>query len=168
MVIKKFHNLLDDGKTLFFLGLSERVVSEFTSKEDQKLARYALYNCWEWLEYKSTSGDLLYDLLDNEETSITISLELADNETDIMAWNCIIDAVAFTSRKAFEKEGVKYYPEPISLVDDTIVEHFTECFNKCVGHADSYINDIYLLLEKYNNGSIKRNLRDEVLIELQI
>lgn len=162
MVIKKFHNLLDDGKTLFFLGLSERVVSEFTSKEDQKLARYALYNCWEWLEYKSTSGDSLYDVLDNEETSITISLELADNETDIMAWNCIIDAVAFTSRKAFEKEGVKYYPEPISLVNDTLVEHFLECFNTCVEHADSYIEKMFLLID----SSIKRNLRNEVVSEI--
>ncbi|MGM0805629.1 MAG: Imm6 family immunity protein [Bacillota bacterium] len=162
MVIKKFYNLSDDGKVLFFLGLSERVVSELTLKEDQKLAQNALYTCWEWLEYKNISGDLLYDLLDNEGMSITISLEMADNEAEIMAWNCIIDAVAFTSRKAFEKEGDKYYPEPISLVDDTLVEHFMKCFNTCVEHADSYIEKMFLLID----SSIKRNLRSNIVSEI--
>ncbi|MEH7229141.1 Imm6 family immunity protein [Bacillus safensis] len=46
---------------------------------------------------------MLYELLDNEENGITIIQEMSDIETDILAWNCIIDAVAYTSRKAFER-----------------------------------------------------------------
>ncbi|GGF84081.1 Imm6 family immunity protein [Paenibacillus aceti] len=106
--------------------------------------------------------------MDNEENSITIIQDMSDNETDVAAWNCIIDAVAYTSRKAFEKEGVKYYPEPIALVDDTLVDHFMDCFERCVEESDSYIQRIVFLLEDCKNGNITSDIQAEVLKKLQI
>lgn len=50
------------------------------------------------LNSEENIGDVLYELLDNEENGITIIQEMSDNETDVEAWNCIIDAVAYTSR----------------------------------------------------------------------
>ncbi|WP_244811751.1 Imm6 family immunity protein [Caldibacillus sp. NES_3] len=50
------------------------------------------------LNSEENIGDILYELLDNEENGITIIQEMSDNETDVEAWNCIIDAVAYTSR----------------------------------------------------------------------
>lgn len=113
-------------------------------------------------------GDSLYDLLDNEENGITIIQEISDNETDIMAWNCIIDAVAYTSRKVLEREGIKYYPEPIALVDDTLVEHFIDCFERCIKNSDSYIKKINILLNYSKNWNIAPGLRTAVLRELKI
>lgn len=106
--------------------------------------------------------------MDNEENGITIFQEMSVNEVDVIAWYCIIDAVAYTSRKAFEKEGVKYYPEPIALVDDTLVDHFIDCFEKCIENSSSYIQRINSFLDGYNDENIVSDLRTEVLRELQI
>lgn len=157
MANTNFSSLTDDGKVIFFLGLSEKVLSVFSKKEDQILAQEVIYKCWEWLKDKENIGDILYELLDNEENGITIIQEMSDNETDVIAWNCVIDAVAYTSRKAFEREGVKYYPEPIALVDDTLVDHFMDCFEGCIENSDSYIQRINSLLDDYKNGNVFRN-----------
>lgn len=168
MANTSFRNLTEDSKVIFSLGLSEKVLSVFSKKEDQILAQEVIYKCWEWLEDKENIGDILYDILDNEENGITIIQEISDNETDIMAWNCIIDAVAYTSRKAFEREGVKYYPEPIALVDDTLVEHFIDCFRECLKNSDIYIRRINILLDDYKKGNIEPDLRTVILRELKI
>ncbi|HFK1545150.1 TPA: Imm6 family immunity protein [Bacillus albus] len=168
MANTNFSSLTEDGKVIFFLGLSEKVLSVFSQKEDQILAQEVIFKCWEWLKGKENIGDILYELLDNEENGITIIQEMSDNEIDVIAWNCVIDAVAYTSRKAFEREGVKYYPEPIALVDDTLVGHFMDCFAKCIENSDSYIQRINFLLDDYKNGNITSDLRTEVLSELQI
>lgn len=168
MVYTNFSSLTDDGKVIFFLGLSEKVLLVFSQKKDQVLAQEVIYKCWEWLKVKENIGDILYELLDNEENGITIIQELSDDEKHVMAWNCIIDAVAYTSRKAFEREGVKYYPEPIAMVDDTLVDHFVDCFEGCIENADIYIQRLYVLLEDYKNGNIMSNLRTEVLRKLEI
>jgi hypothetical protein len=166
MTIINFGSLTDEGKVIFFLGLSEKVLSVFSKEEDQNTAQEVIYKCWEWLRDKENIGDILYELLDNEENGITIIQEMSDNKIDVIAWNCIIDAVAYTSRKAFEREGVKYYPEPISLVDDTLVEHFIDCFEKCVINPEIYIQRINSLLDDYKKGNNASDLRKEVLVEL--
>ncbi|MCR9039739.1 Imm6 family immunity protein [Bacillus sp. L381] len=163
-----FSNLTEDGKVIFFLGFSEKVLTVFSQKEDQVLAKKVIYKCWDWLKDKENIGDILYESLDNEENGITLIQEMSVNETDVTAWNCIIDAVAYTSRKAFEREDVKYYPEPIALVDDTLLDHFMDCFTKCIDNADSYIRKMNILLDAYKNGNIMGDLRTEVLRELQI
>lgn len=164
-----FSSLTEDGKVIFFLGISEKVLTVFSHKDDQILAQEVIHKCWEWLKDKENIGDILYELLDNEESGITIIQEMSDNETDVIAWNCIIDAVAYTSRKAFEREGVKYYPEPIALVDDTLVDHFMDCFEKCIENSDRYIQRINSLLVNYKNENIAASdLRTEILKELQI
>lgn len=168
MANKNFNYYTDDGKVIFFLGLSEVVLSVFTRKNDQKVALEVIGECWAWLRNKDNIGDILYNLLDDEENGITIIQEMSDNELDQIAWNCIIDAVAFTSRKAFEREGVKYYPEPIALVDDTLVDHFIDCFEKCVEDSGSYILRINSLLTGCKIKDITIDLRTEVLRELQI
>lgn len=168
MASTNFGSLTGDGKVIFFLGLSEKVLSVFSQKEDQIYAQKVIYKCWEWVIDKENIGDILYDLLDNEENGITIFQEMSVNEVDVIAWNCIIDAVAYTSRKAFEKEGVKYYPEPIALVDDTLVDHFIDCFEKCIENSSSYIQRINSFLDGYKDENIVSDLRTEVLRELQI
>ncbi|SFB99451.1 Immunity protein Imm6 [Bacillus sp. OV322] len=166
MANTNFSSLTQDGKVIFFLGLSEWILPVFSKEEDQIIAREVISKCWEWLKGKENIGDILYELLDDEENGITIIQEMSDNETDITGWNCIIDAVAYTSRKAFDREGVIYYPEPIALVDDTVVDHFMDCFEKCIENSDIYIQRINTLLNDYKNGDIEADLRTEVLRKL--
>ncbi|NJJ42435.1 Imm6 family immunity protein [Paenibacillus apii] len=166
MTYTNFDSFTDDGKVIFFLGLSEKVLSVFSRKEDQKVAQDVIGKCWDWLREKDNIGDILYDLLDDEENGITIIQEMSDNEVDKIAWNCIIDAVAYTSRKAYEREGVKYYPEPIALVDDTLVDHFIDCFEKCVVDSGNYILRMNSLLTEFKVEDNMSDLRTEVLKNL--
>ncbi|MFP7471023.1 Imm6 family immunity protein [Niallia taxi] len=99
--------------------------------------------CRKCYQGKEEIGYELYNLLDDEENGITIIQEMSENENDIAAWNCIIDTVAYTSRKAMEKEGVEYFPEPIALVDDTLVEHFISSIEQIKGNATLLIKKTY-------------------------
>ncbi|WP_297424001.1 Imm6 family immunity protein [Clostridium sp.] len=157
-----FEKLIDDCKVTFFLGLSQKVVLLFSREEDKVAAQNAVDFCWKWLQSKECDGEYLYNLLDDEEYGITLIQEMSENEKEKDAWNCIIDAVAFTSRKAYETEGARYFPEPIELVDDTLVEHFINCFNNCVSNSDDYIQKVYSFLSKYNSDN-NSNLKNEIL-----
>uniref|UniRef100_UPI003F49ACF6 Imm6 family immunity protein n=1 Tax=Niallia taxi TaxID=2499688 RepID=UPI003F49ACF6 len=138
-----FSHLTDEGKVLFFILLSKEILSDFTQVEDRQLAQNALSKSLEWVKNKEDIGYELYDLLDDEENGITIIQEMSDNEKDIAGWNCIIDTVAYTSRKAMEMEGVEYFPEPIALVDDTLVEHFISSIEQVKGDSTLLIKKTY-------------------------
>lgn len=141
-----FNHLTDEGKVLFFILLSKEILSDFSQVEDRQLAQNALSKSLEWVKSKEEIGYELYDLLDDEENGITIIQEMSENEKDIAAWNCIIDTVAYTSRKAMEKEGVEYFPEPIALVDDALVEHFISSIAQVRGDSTLLIKKTYELL----------------------
>lgn len=138
-----FSHLTDEGKVLFFILLSKEILSDFSQVEDRQLAQNALSKSLEWVKNKEEIGYELYDLLDDEENGITIIQEMSENEKDIAAWNCIIDTVAYTSRKAMEMEGVEYFPEPIALVDDTLVEHFISSIEQVKGDSTFLIKKTY-------------------------
>lgn len=141
-----FSHLTDEGKVLFFILLSKEILSDFSQVEDRQLAQNALSKSLEWVKSKEEIGYELYDLLDDEENGITIIQEMSENEKDIAAWNCIIDTVAYTSRKAMEKEGVEYFPEPIAHVDDALVEHFISSIAQVRGDSTLLIKKTYELL----------------------
>lgn len=139
----KFSILSDEGKVLFFILLSKEILSDFSQNEDRQLAQNALSKCLQWVKNKEVIGYELYNLLDDEEIGITIIQELSENEKDSAAWNCIINTVAYTSRKAMEKEGVEYFPEPIALVDDTLLEHFLTSLEQIIGDSTLLIDNTY-------------------------
>ena len=51
---------------------------------------------------------------------------MEEDEVEISAWDCIIDAIAYVSKAAYEKEGIKYLPESIEIVDDNIFTHMMQ------------------------------------------
>lgn len=156
--MKEFLSLSDENKMVYYLGLSQKIISTFSQTTDRKIAQEALDVCWNWLQNPSDIGEELYNLLDDEDSGITTIEEMSINEYDKSAWNCIIDAVAYTSRKAYEKEGAIYFPEPIGLVDDDLVTHFNECYRNC-SHGDyEGINRMLDLLSTYSLD--KSNVKD--------
>ncbi|MCM1507370.1 MAG: Imm6 family immunity protein [Ruminococcus flavefaciens] len=136
-IINDFIDFTDDKKTAFFLTLTMKTVSLINNNVQRNIAEKAIEYCWKWLDGKSHNGDFLYELLVDEENGITIFAENTENISELSAWNCIIDAIAFTSRKAYEYKNTKYYPEPIELVSDQLIHHFMECYNLC------FLDDIY-------------------------
>lgn len=77
---------------------------------------------------------------------------MIDNEIENAIFNCVIDTVAFTSRVAFDKNNAKYYPEPIALVDDELVDHLLKCFNICF-YKNDFVDELLdcLMSVKDNN-----------------
>lgn len=165
MVKLDFQKIDDDKKLVFLLGLSEKAINIFSEEKDRKIAKNALDLCWKWLQNKELAGEYFYELLYDEYEGMTIIPELSENEQDEITWNCIIDTVAYTSRKAYENEGAEYFPESIELVDDTLFDHFVKCFNSCVPNSENYIQKIYDFLNnsKFESNGIKR---EDVLMSI--
>ncbi|WP_297425747.1 Imm6 family immunity protein [Clostridium sp.] len=84
---------------------------------DKVAAQNVVNFCWEWLQDKKFNREYLYNLLDDGDCGITLIQEMSKNEKDKVALNCIIDAIAYTNRKAYETEGAKYFLDLIELVD---------------------------------------------------
>jgi len=155
--------LTDEKKLIYYLGLSQKVLSLLTKAEDQKIAQEILDKCWSWLQNQSGSGEEFYYLLDNEDNGITIIEEMSTVEMDKFIWNCVIDAVAYTSRKAFENEGAVYFPEPIALVDDDLAAHFDDCYIRCNNGDSGDISKILVLLA---GSDISRNNARDLIANL--
>lgn len=86
----------------------------------------------QWLNDKTDVSQKLYDLLDDEECSLTLYQESEKDEYMIDVWNCIIDAVAYICRKIYEEQGADYFPEPIELVDEDTYSRLLAGYEKCM------------------------------------
>lgn len=84
------------------------------------------------LNDKTDVSQKLYDLLDDEECSLTLYQESEKDDCVIEVWNCIIDAVAYICRKIYEEQGADYYPEPIELVDEDTYSRLIAGYEKCM------------------------------------
>lgn len=157
-----FIGLSDNKKTAFLLGLSMKTVSLLCESEQKNISEKTIDYCWEWLCHGSYNGDFLYELLVNEQDGITIFAENTEDISEQAIFNCIIYAVAFTSRKAYESENVKWYPEPIELVSDELIYHFMECYHVCFPN-DKSIKNITEYLNSSENKSEWKNYFEKII-----
>lgn len=150
--MNKFLELRTERKVIFFIGVAKRCLTLINDSKQARIAADALECCWKQLITKKYDGEILYDYLDNEENGLTVFSEMTDDVKEVFAFNCIIDAVAFASKFAFDSQNAKYYPEPIELVDNELVEHFLKCYNACFSD-DNLIDEILNILtnDKCNN-----------------
>ena len=113
------------------LRMASETVRLLSREQDRLAAEHVLALCRQWLRDRSVSGSTLLDLLDNEESGITLKEEAAENEAEQAVWNCIIDAAAYTARLAYEAEQCPFLPEPLELADASILPHFEACYLTC-------------------------------------
>ena len=135
--------LSKDNKYIFAIKIAEKASSYIYDSEVLGVINEALEVSRKWVQSGGNVGELLYDYLDNEENGFTIFQEMEENEQIINAWNCIIDAVAYISRAAYEKEGAEYFPEPIELVDDSIISHMTQSLILCDEKEREFVEELY-------------------------
>mgnify|MGYP001624376669 CR=1 FL=1 len=135
--------LTQDGKCIFAIKLAERASSYLQAMDASNLINEAIQVAWDWIHKREDVGEILYDFLDNEENGFTLIQEMEQNEKNINAWNCIIDALAYISKVAYENEGVRYLPEPIESVDDNIFSHMIQSLILCNNEERKYIEHIY-------------------------
>ncbi len=143
-----FTKLSNKKQIAFYCALSERILIKYINKHTSEVSN-ALISCRKLLIGEVISGDQLYNLLDDENFGISIFSEEYDNKIPENAWNCIIDTIAFSSRKAYELEGAKYFPEPIELVDDDLIIHFIQCYNELF--QDNFAEDVFNYLKSQDD-----------------
>lgn len=131
------------SKCIFAIKLAEKASSYLQDSNVKDLVNEAIEVSCKWAKTEKSVGEVLYNFLDNEESGFTLFQEMEEDEKNISAWDCIIDAVAYVSRAAYEKEGVKYLPEPIEIVDDNIFTHMVHSLILCDSKEHEYIEKVY-------------------------
>lgn len=132
--------LSEDAQIAIFLLLAEDAIKYFINKEFIKSAKNALNSCWSYIEKRSVNGDDLYDLIDSNKYDITDLQADAETENDVRVWNCIIDSVLYTCRKAYDASN-ETLPQAVEIADFTLYEHFISQ---------------YVLLDSDNNEMLRR------------
>ena len=148
--MKRFFNFDKERKVLFFICVAKKSIKELNSSEQKETANNALNACRKQIVDKKYDGELLYNYLDNEENGITLFQEMTDDNNESSIWNCVIDAVAYSSKFAYDSLGAEYYPEPIALVDDELVDHLIKSYNNCIADEKFIIE----LLDLISNANI--------------
>ena len=152
--------LSKEQQVVLFLVLAEKVKTFFSNDYYINAADNVLKKCWEWLETKKISEIQLYKLIDSLEDDDIVSMQEMDtDENDIDIWDCIIYAVSFTCRSAYEFNGKYYFPQPIEIVDfgyyqesKIVYERLTLGSEKMLDKIErdflDYKNDLEIVLRK--------------------
>lgn len=129
--MKEWESIEKTKQVAFYLGLSESIISLLSKSEFYEDARKALNLCWEWFETKQISGDEIYTLLDDgtEDNGLFIQMQMDEDEENTSIWECIVAAVSFVDKQAYESENELYLPSPIENVDDSLLSHFLENYS---------------------------------------
>lgn len=114
--------LSEDAQVAIFLILSEDAIKYFINKEFTQSAKDALNRCWDYIEKKNVNGDDLYELIDSNEYDITDLQADAENENDNKVWDCVIDSVLYTCRKAYDASN-EHLPQAVEIADFTLYDH---------------------------------------------
>ncbi len=126
-----------DQKYDFCIKLVSLLREYLKDDEVSSFVAGALDLCQAWNKDRSLNIAVdLYRYLDDEWQSFTIYQENEEDEKMIALWNCMIDAIAYLCRGAFEEQGIKYFPEPIEAVDDSIFDHLEDSFLQFFGNTD--------------------------------
>ncbi len=142
-IIIHVKELNQKSKCTFAVKLAERASSYIQKNSVKSLVYEAIDAAWKWIHKDENAGEVLYNFLDNEENGFTLYQEIEEDEIEISAWDCIIDAIAYVSKAAYEKEGIEYLPEPIEIVDDNIFTHMIESLILCDSMESEYIKDVF-------------------------
>lgn len=137
-----YHTNIINNQDIIFLSIAENVIHIFEDEEQKKMVQNVVLDCWNWIKTKEKDGNYFYELLDDEEKGLVTFQENTNDEKEICAWNCIIDAVAYISRKAYELKGQRFFPQAIEIVDNALIEHTIENFLQCNKHGKSFIDNI--------------------------
>ena len=114
------------------LRIIENIKKQIGAEEAARYVEKAIDLTRQWLNDKTDVSQKLYDLLDDEECSLTLYQESEKDEYMIDVWNCIIDAVAYICRKIYEEQGADYFPGPIELVDEDTYSRLLAGYEKCM------------------------------------
>ncbi|MDF2521143.1 MAG: hypothetical protein K0R84_1771 [Clostridia bacterium] len=158
-----------EARAALYLSIAEKTFNLVDiSDERYKYGREALDKCWDWVEKGSVKADSLYELIDNAEcTGISeFGMEEEEYQREAM-WYTLVDAVAYTSWQAFNRENYRYLPQAIEGIDE---EEINDFINNAADTQVFSIEDIddlkRFLLEEYSlNSPLNGRIKKEEILE---
>lgn len=135
--------LNDTYKNTYCILLAEKAKEYLKDSENYKYIEKALRQCRQWIKGKEDIADQLYAALDNEETGFSVLQEMEEDMQKVYAWDCIIYAVAYVAKSAYEEMGAEYFPEPIELVDEETPILLETALIECEEKNREFIVEIY-------------------------
>lgn len=159
--MKEWESLKKTNQVAFYLGLSENIISLLSKSEFYGDARTALDLCWKWFETKRISGDEIYTLLDDgtEFNGLFIQMQMDEEEANEAIWECVVAAVSFVDKQAYENENELYLPSPIENIDDSLLSHFLENYSSINTNNKTEVEEFFKYLKKseiYNKKDVMR------------
>lgn len=120
------NNITDNAKVAIISAVAENLFEllDINDKYDEyKMGRDALDDCWKWLEGEEIEAETICSYIDSENGFDVMEFAQREkNREKQNAWCAVLDAVAYTTVKAYERVG-DYFPPQIvdSITDDTII-----------------------------------------------
>lgn len=115
--------LTDDAQAAIYIIIAENAICYFENKEFIAKAKNAIDCCWRWIEKKDINGDELYDLIDSGNDFDIVDLQTKSKSNNVInVWDCIIDSVIYTCRKAYER-NCENLPQAIEVANEDLFEH---------------------------------------------
>ncbi|MBA4549428.1 hypothetical protein H1R82_13230 [Thermoactinomyces intermedius] len=160
-----FLKIHEDAKSAYLLALTEKLIDKIRGKEGFQQVRKTIDMCWEWVEEKKHEGDDIYFEFDNEnDTGVSIYIELTDDPQEELIWMCAMYAICYVAWQAYNYANEKYVPQPIEMVDDDTIDEFMKYINKIEGYQEEWSERLKeYLLKNYPAGSNKKIKREELL-----
>jgi hypothetical protein len=100
--------------------------------------------CWEWVEEKKHTSLGLYETLDRDEEDgenglflfKAISEEIVNDAQIGLVWFSVLDAICYTTWRAFLYERKKSLPQTLELESDETIDRFTDKVTKINGYQE--------------------------------
>ncbi|WP_321389035.1 Imm6 family immunity protein [uncultured Enterococcus sp.] len=145
--------LSSNRKSLFLLGLSEKILSNLQHSKNFNIANLAIEKCWNWIDSKQGSGDDLYFMLENLEDTGLLTIMQMEPEEDLPTWICIAETLSLISLYVYNYNNDPYLPETIEAVDEEEIfedylSNFGNAYNEDKKIENDYLNYLVNASEK--------------------
>lgn len=153
MTFADFDQLNMKYRCILYALLAEKASAYITDLRAHLLLKNAITYSWEWIETGRYCGNDFFDVVIEEMqlTGLLFYLGRAQksNDKSAGAWGCIVDAIMYIARKAYEKDGYTSaaFPEAIGQVKDYFIQLAIESLLK-TADVQEYIEEVYDLCLK--------------------
>jgi regulator of RNase E activity RraB len=158
-----YMNINEEARVAYLLCLTEKIINQVA--EGKNDVRNAINMCWEWVEEKKYHADDIYEVFVNDEAQgVAMYYEFTEDPQQEVIWLCFNYAMEYTIWQAYEYEDAEAVPQPIEIVDDEMIEDFTQEIKKVNGYQEEWAERLKeYLLENYPAGSDRKIKREELL-----
>lgn len=137
-------NLNDTYKNIFCILVAEKAGEYLKASKEHARISEVLDRCWEWVREEFPIADELCEVLaSEEEEDFANASAMETNPQKVSAWGCVIYALAYIAKSAFQAEGDEYVPEYLEMDADEMLDNLAGHFMECALNNGPVLKDIY-------------------------